>query len=182
MAVVFALTVCVPEHYLKSFRSAIIPGRLHERKSNIRIERSIEPDAMCWAVGLNRVAKTSPECPSRVLQLVLVHGLFGDSLSPVSSMIGASSPLVRGTCKERLAVLITSTPSSLGKVQLAHTDWTKAPFCAEPLTSAVPGLAASALFLLTTSSWEDPKVAGAGRFSPDIIRTNAAKDQGRKKN
>ena len=47
-------------------------SRFHER-SDIQIERSIEPDAMCWAVGSNRVAKTSPECPSRTLLLAHVY-------------------------------------------------------------------------------------------------------------
>lgn len=69
----------------------------------LHIERSMEPDAMCWPEGSNRTAKTSPEWPimssvkSKLQEVFLVE-------IPASSMIGACSPLVRETYTSHLYI------------------------------------------------------------------------------
>lgn len=61
------------------------------------IDRSIEPLAIRCPAGSNRAAKTSPLCP-RSFQPRSTGSCDADGINlPVSSMIGACRPLVRGT-------------------------------------------------------------------------------------
>ncbi len=59
------------------------------------MDLSIEPEAIYWPEGSKRAAKTSPEWPG-----ICQHGHrlgVGGRERPASSIMGACSPLVRGT-------------------------------------------------------------------------------------
>lgn len=66
---------------------------------SIQIDRSIEPEAICCELGSNRTEKISPEWPTNQ-SLISPHYPQAKAVMniPVSSIMGASSPLVRGTC------------------------------------------------------------------------------------
>lgn len=92
-----------------------------------RMVRSMLPEARWGVVGENRAQKTS-------------------AVWPDSSIIGAWSPLVRGTACIR------------------------APELVEPLVTATALPLMSALdFCRFTTNWEDPKEFEAGRFAADML-------------
>lgn len=137
------------------------------------MERSIDPDAICWPVGSNLVAKTSPEWPkaSSVRRVPPRKG------QPTCKFHNRS---LQTTGSQDLASSSISLPSSLGSAGGAaflagkgfHTDCTRAPFCALFPTTAIaePLLRLASDFCrFTTSCCDELKLSEAVLLETGIM-------------